>query len=73
MADSKSFTVRSGMTKGVCSTVVLLDEVSVDILGELAGRKGEEGRGTRKSKGPGPSMGILWGAEGGERRGSRVG
>lgn len=39
MAERRSLMVKSGITKGVCSTVVLADAAFVDILSEVAGEK----------------------------------
>ena len=52
------------MTNGVCSTVTLLGEVFADILDDVTW-KSEKKRETRKSRGPGPSMGSLRGRGGG--------
>ena len=52
MEERRSLTVRSGITQGVCSTVVLPDVVFVDILGEaFVGNEREGGNQTSRDRG----------------------
>ena len=69
IAESRSLMVKSGITHGVCSMVVLLDEAFVDILGGTAGAKGREEWAPGVYEEPGPSMGSLWRGERGKRGG----